>query len=826
MKIGTRAMVALSLMVAIIIGLGVYYGHSLRSLDESDTALFEQNLKPIGFLAEHRALLLRAWINLTQAADAPDVDERTSKLSKVEDRLRKSDQELQSFLDIAKNTPLARLADENTVVYQRMRQRMIEVAGIIRKGDSQGGLRIINGELDGLRREHAEGNDELIDKFRAAGLSRSQENTRQADAVTRNSTVVIIIAALFALGVGILLFRSSNRAIGEVSSEAERLTTAIAAGDLKMRCEPARVTPEFRVIVEGFNRTLEEVIRPLNVAAKYVDDISKGNLPPKITDSYNGDFNTIKNNLNHCIDVLNALLAARLEMSKQHDLGMIDEVMPVEKFEGAYAQMAEGINTLVKSHIAVKMRVVDVVSRYAEGDLSVDMDRLPGKKALVTSAIDNVKKNLLAMNQEILMLVKAAKAGQLGTRADANKYFGSFKEMVVGLNDTLDAVVGPLNVAASYVDRISKGDLPPRISDKYHGEFNTIKENLNVLIDAMAKITQISQEIAGGNLQVEVRPRSEKDELMKAIAAMAQKLTEVARDVRESSDNVASGAQQISSSAQQLSQGASEQASSIQEVSASMEQMSANIKQTAENAAQTEKIAMKAAADAKEGGQAVGRTVDAMKQIAGKIGIIEEISRQTNLLALNAAIEAARAGEHGKGFAVVASEVRKLAERSQKAAGEITELSASSVEVAERAGDLLAKILPDVQKTAELVQEITAASREQNTGSEQINKAVQQLDLVIQQNASASEETSSTTEELAAQAERMQDVIGFFKLEDSGRSGEHGQARAASRSSAKGRPVASHVARKLAAKSEGGLTVELRADSEDSAFEQFSSTSK
>ena len=194
--------------------------------------------------------------------------------------------------------------------------------------------------------------------------------------------------------------------------------------------------------------------------------------------------------------------------------------------------------------------------------------------------------------------------------------------------------------------------------------------------------------------------------------------------------------------------------------------MAANIKQNADNALQTEKIALKSAEDAKEGGQAVSQTVGAMKEIAGKINIIEEIARQTDLLALNAAIEAARAGEHGKGFAVVASEVRKLAERSQSAAGEISRLSGSSVEVAERAGEMLNQIVPDIQKTAELVQEISAASNEQNTGAEQVNKAIQQLDQVIQQNASVSEEMAAGSEELASQADQLQSLVAFFKVAD------------------------------------------------------------
>jgi methyl-accepting chemotaxis protein len=282
-----------------------------------------------------------------------------------------------------------------------------------------------------------------------------------------------------------------------------------------------------------------------------------------------------------------------------------------------------------------------------------------------------------------------------------------------------------------------------------------------------------AKQLSDGHLDVriDVDQKDEVGALAAALTDMAGRLRNVVMQVNASAESVASGSEELSASSETLSQGATEQAASVEEISSSVEEMAANIRQNAENAMQTESLARKSAEDARQGGQAVTQTVDAMRQIVERIGFIEEIARQTNLLALNAAIEAARAGEHGKGFAVVAAEVRKLAERSGQAAGEIGQLSAASLAVAERAGGMLATIVPDIERTSELVQEISAACREQTTGADQVNKAVQQLDQVIQQNASASEETASTSEELAAQAQRLTQVMHFFKLGDGRRQG-------------------------------------------------------
>jgi methyl-accepting chemotaxis protein len=296
----------------------------------------------------------------------------------------------------------------------------------------------------------------------------------------------------------------------------------------------------------------------------------------------------------------------------------------------------------------------------------------------------------------------------------------------------------------------------------------------------ITKVVKVLEALAAGDLsqQIEAGSQDEIGQMERCLGSVSASLVRTILEIRGIAGEVSSASMSISTASFELSKGASAQAAAAEEASASMEQMASIIKQNADNAQQTDKIANKSASDAQESGKSVLEAVAAMKEIAGKISIIEEISRQTNLLALNAAIEAARAGEHGKGFAVVAAEVRKLAERSQKAAGEINRLSDTTVNVSEKSGALLEKLVPNIQRTAELVQEISAASKEQDTGSEQINKALMQLEKVIQQNASASEEMAATTEELTGQSEQLVSALAFFRTGDEGHASAHQFIRA------------------------------------------------
>ncbi|MCW0385921.1 hypothetical protein NB722_000460 [Xanthomonas sacchari] len=481
---------------------------------------------------------------------------------------------------------------------------------------------------------------------------------------------------------------------------------------------------------------------PLTRATRVAEAIASGKLDNDVRTDARDETGRLLVAMQGMQQQVSNLIGAQLEMAKRHDAGEVSHRIEAQAFPGDYGRMAAETNALVASHLAVKTRLAQIMGRYAIGDLSQDMDRLPGEEAVLSQTMDEVKANLSAMNGQIKQLATSAADGDFSARGDAERFQYDFRVMVDSLNQLMATADGNLQALSTLLQAIAAGDLTARMHGDFRGVFAQMRDDAN---------------------------------------ATAEQLAGIVGRIKHSAVSINAAASEIAAGNDDLSRRTEQQAASLEETAASMEELTSTVRQNAEHARQANQLAAGAASVASQGGDVVGQVVttmsgieDASRRIADIISVIDGIAFQTNILALNAAVEAARAGDQGRGFAVVASEVRTLAQRSASAAKEIKSLIDDSVSrvaegsvLVDQAGKTMQEIVASVQRVTDIMGEISAASQEQSAGIEQVNQTVTQMDESTQQNAALVEEASAAARSMEQQAVELSQAVALFKLDAS-----------------------------------------------------------
>ncbi|WKY47359.1 methyl-accepting chemotaxis protein [Eubacteriaceae bacterium ES3] len=557
---------------------------------------------------------------------------------------------------------------------------------------------------------------------------------------------------------------------------------AATEGQLNYRGNTNDYSGAFKDLIIALNNVINTFIKPLKVANKAIERIGRGEIPPKITTAYKGDFNNLKENINACIDGLGALTETGEVLNKLMNNDFLTQI------EGEYLGIYDNLKNSVNDIQSKLTYIQGIVNHVSRGDLS-DYDELVkiGKRSdndeFVPELIQMIE-NIQDLIAEADEMTRLAVKGDLDHRGDAKRFEGGYAKIIEGFNRTMDAVIEPIQLASKTMDQLSRGNLNVVMEGEFEGQYGHIKENLNRTIGFLKNyvqdLTNVLSSIGQGDLNHEIRNYYHGDfnQSKVVINEITTQLSGIMKDIELSAGQVESGAAQISNGAQMLSQGTTEQASAIEELSASIEEVAGETRKNAVHAAEASERALGVHGSAEAGNRQMVSMISAMAEINEAsdnivkiIRVIDDIAFQTNILALNAAVEAARAGEHGKGFAVVAEEVRTLAARSAEAARETTALIEGSIDkvaagtkIADETAISLEEILSEIEKVTQLVGQIAQASNEQATEIAQITKGIEQVSTVVQSNAATSEESAASSQELSSQAEMLKQMIGAFKL--------------------------------------------------------------
>ena len=572
----------------------------------------------------------------------------------------------------------------------------------------------------------------------------------------------------------------------DLYEEESRFEKEILAGNLSYRGDATQFNGAYSELINGLNRVVKALVNPLKIAIKSIERIGRGEIPPKISMAYQGDFNEMKDNINACIDGLGALEEGNIV------LAMMSKNDFTRKVEGNYAGIYQEIAVSINGILNKLNHIVDICNNMAVGDLRDLLDLTEtGKRSdndeLVPSLI-KMMENIQQLVEETDKMAQIAIEGDLDNRGDLSAFPGEYAKVISGFNQTLDAVIAPIKEASRALKELSVGNLSVTMEGNFAGQHGKIKEDMNTTIDFLRtyvyEISESLEKIGSGDLSLEIDSDfvGDFENIKIAINNITSRLSETMKDIEIAASQVDSGSRQISDGGQALAQGTTEQASSIEELSASIEEVAVETRKNAADANAANQLAEQVRGHAETGNAQMDEMVSAMAEINQSsnniskiIRVIDDIAFQTNILALNAAVEAARAGQHGKGFAVVAEEVRTLAARSAEAAQETTELIEGSIEkvdigskIADQTAESLSEILGQIEKVTSLVANIARASNDQASEIAQITTGIDQVSQVIQTNSATAQQSAASSEELSGQAQLLKGMVDAFSLKQAG----------------------------------------------------------
>ena len=569
-------------------------------------------------------------------------------------------------------------------------------------------------------------------------------------------------------------------AVKEMIADVHVLSKAAIEGNLHMRADAAKHEGDFNKIVSGFNQTLDAVVEPLHIAAEYIEKIGRGEIPPRLTQTYEGEFNDLKNSINCCIEGLGALDEGNQILRKMRDNDFTGQVR--QTGQGIFSELSESINE-VSCHIN---EIICHINHVAEGNLQglkqLKSTGVINEHDILTPALTKMTENLKCITTEIFELSEAAIEGRLDQRGAAEQFGGEYGTIIDGINRTLDALIQPTQEASIVLEEIAEGNLEKFMIGSYKGDHAELKNAVNTSTRSLQhyidEISQVLSEISRGNLDVAISEDYKGNfiAIKHSLHHIVDTLNQVIGEIGEAADLVADGSRQMLEGSRNLAQGSMEQAGSIEALSAVIAETAGHFKQNTVRAAKASTLADFARDNVKKGNHQMAELVESMSTISrssseiSKINhAIGEIAFQTNILALNAAVEAARAGRQGKGFAVVADEVRRLAVRSAEAARQTNEIIEETIiavqagaENAENSAAVFAEILEAVDQTADWAVKLSSDSREQETSIIMINQGIDQISGIVQKNSATAEQSAAISEKLHVQAEHLNAMVDHF----------------------------------------------------------------